>query len=214
MMLKTPPQPLLVKEGLLPLIRSQLNKYKAGWEKSFMEGFSQDENGMALPWMTYTFIEHISENLNKDQVIFEFGLGASTLFFAPKVKKIVVIESNEMWLRIMKMKLAQANINNVEIIFMEDGFINKDYEYSAKNYARIYEQKFDFIFIDSLKRFECLKKSIPALKEGGKLVLDDSERKSYKKIFKFFADKGFCKEDFFGIAPGQFYLKNTTIFYK
>jgi predicted O-methyltransferase YrrM len=199
---------------VLPLIKSQLKKYKAGWEKSFMEGFSQDEHGNALPWMTYTFIEYISQKLTKEHEIFEFGCGASTLFFAPKVKKIVVIESNAMWLRIMKEKLEEAGINNVEIIFIEDGFINKAYENSAKNYARIFGQKFDFIFIDSLKRFECLKKSIPALKPSGMLVLDDSERKSYKKIFKFFAEKNFQKEDFFGIAPGQFYLKNTTTFWK
>mgnify|MGYP003844086215 CR=1 FL=1 len=199
---------------LLPLIQSQLNQYKIGWRKSFMEGFSQDDNGAPLPWMTYTFVDYISQKLTKDDVIFEFGCGASTLFFAPKVKKIVAVESNEMWLRIMQMKLKEANITNVEIIFMADGFINKDYEYSAKNYARIHEQKFDFIFIDSLKRFECLKRSIPALKDDGFLVLDDSERKSYKKIFKFFEDKEFKKQDFFGIAPGQFYLKNTTMFWK
>lgn len=198
----------------IKLIKSQFNQYNAGWRKSFAEGFSQDENGNALPWMTYTFIEYIKKNIQPHHEIFEYGCGASTLFFAPRVKKIVALESNKMWMRLMKIKLHEAGITNVEIILMEDGFLNPDYEHFAKTYSKKFNQKFDFIFVDSLKRAECAKHSYVALKDNGMLVVDDSERKSYKKIFSFFAKKEFKKQDFFGIAPGQFYLKNTTAFWK
>jgi len=199
---------------LSPLIKSQLIKYKAGWKKSFENWFAQDENGNPLPWMTYTFIEYISKKLNKDHEIFEFGLGASTFYFAPRVKKVVVLETNPMWLRIMKERLKEANITNVEIILMEDGFNNKDYENFASKYSKDTGKKFDYIFVDSMKRHQCLKKSTYALKKNGSLILDDSERRSYKGIFKNICDKGFKKEDFFGISPGQCYLKNTTVFTK
>ena len=46
------------------------------------------------------------------------------------------------------------------------------------------------------------------------LILDDSQRKGYKKIFDFFEENGFKKQDFVGIAPGQLKLKNTTVFTK
>ena len=65
----------------------QAQQNKIGWKKSFLESFSQDAEGNALPWMTYPFIEFISKKLNLDHEIFEFGSGSSTLFFAKKVKK-------------------------------------------------------------------------------------------------------------------------------
>lgn len=188
----------------------QFNQNKAGWIKSFMEGFSQDGNGDAVPWMTYPAIEFLEKNLNKNQTIFEFGCGASTLFFAKRVKKVVGLESNQRWLEITQNLLAQASHENVKITLMADGLENNAYE----NFAKNCEEKFDFIIIDSLKRFECAKNSINALKAGGSIILDDSERSNYKKIFDFFAQNNFSKKDFFGIAPGQIRIKNTTIFYK
>lgn len=195
---------------MLPLAKSQLEKYKEGWIKSFCNSFSQDEYGNSLPWMTYPFIEFISDKLNKSHKIFEFGFGASTLFFAKKVRKVVAIESNAMWFQMMQIKIKDQSIDNIEIILMEDALLNLKYEKSAVDY----NEKFDFIFIDSLKRFECAKNSIAALKKEGMLILDDSQRKGYKKIFNFFEEQGFKKQDFVGIAPGQLKLKNTTVFTK
>ena len=157
--------------------------------------------------MTYPFIEFITEKLQPHHTIFEFGCGASTLFFAPKVAKVVALESNKKWCEIMRLKLAASALSNVELILMEDALTNSAYENFATNYG-----KFDFIIVDSLKRFDCAKNSINALKPDGALILDDSERTGYKKIFNFFAEKNFHQRNFLGIAPGQFRLKNTTIF--
>jgi predicted O-methyltransferase YrrM len=195
---------------MLPLAKSQLEKYKKGWINSFCNSFSQDESGNPLPWMTYPFIEFISDKLDKNHKIFEFGFGASTLFFAKKVTKVVAIESNAMWFKMMQIKLKDQSIKNIDIILMEDALLNPNYEKSVADY----NEKFDFIFIDSLKRFECAKNSITALKKEGMLILDDSQRKGYKKIFNFFEEQGFKKQDFVGIAPGQLKLKNTTVFTK
>ncbi len=197
------------KDGKWILAKKQFEENKAGWKKSFFDGFSQDENSAPLPWMTYPFIDFIPSKLNRNTTIFEFGCGSSTLFFAKKVKKIIALESNPRWFDIMSRKLFEFEIKNVELILMPDALENSDYENFAKNSS----QKFDFIFIDSLKRFECAKNSISAINIDGAIVLDDSERKSYKKIFDFFAENNFQKQDFFGIAPGQIRIKNTTVFW-
>ncbi|OFW86454.1 MAG: hypothetical protein A2794_01515 [Alphaproteobacteria bacterium RIFCSPHIGHO2_01_FULL_40_8] len=187
------------------MIKEQFQKNKSGWIKSFIEGFSQDENGEALPWMTYPAIEFLQKNLTKNHEVFEFGCGASTLFFAKRVKKIVSLETEKRWFEIIKEKLQEKN---TELNLMQNGLTNSAYE----NFAKNCQQKFDFIIIDSLKRFECATNSIHALKPGGTIILDDSERKNYRKIFDFFAERNFNKQDFFGIAPGQLRLKNTTFF--
>jgi len=191
-------------------LKEQFKKNKISWQKSFLDGFSQDENGEALPWMTYGAIEFLQKYLNKNQQVFEFGCGASTLFFAKKVKKVVGLETNKMWLSIIQNKLQQSLFDNVQINLMGDGLENDSYQNFAKNYG----EKFDLIVIDSLKRFECAKNCIEALKPNGAIILDDSERQNYRKIFDFFAEKNFQKTDFIGIAPGQLRLKNTTIFWR
>ncbi len=191
------------------MFREQFTQNKIGWKKSFLEGFSQDDAGDPVPWMTYPAIEFLKNNLNKNHEIFEFGCGASTLFFSKRVKKVVGLETNPRWLGITNSKLSQQ-CRNVEINLMEDGLTNVNYENFPKNSG----QKFDLIIVDSLKRFQCATNSITALKAGGSIILDDSERKNYQKIFDFFAANNFTRQDFFGIAPGQIRIKNTTIFTK
>ena len=194
------------------IIKQQFYENKAGWKKSFLDGFSQDENGDAVPWMSYAAIEFLKKNLNENYSVFEFGLGASTLFFSGKVKKVVSLETRESWRGMVAKMLQEKGRKNVEINLMEDGLTNKNYENFAKDYMAKSGGKFDLIIVDSLKRFECAKNSVEALKPGGAIILDDSERENYKKIFDFFAGNGFEKTDFFGIAPGQLKIKNTTIF--
>jgi precorrin-6B methylase 2 len=191
------------------MIKEQFFKNQFGWKRSSLEGFSQDGNGDYLPWMTYPAIEFLQRNLQKNHKVFEFGCGASTLFFAKKVANVFSIETNSRWLEILKEKTSDS-FNNIKITLMEDGFINNSYQ----NFLKNYQQEFDFVVIDSLKRYECAKNSIDALKKGGAIILDDSERKNYQKIFDFFAEKNFIKQDFLGIAPAQIRLKNTTFFWK
>lgn len=173
-----------------------------------MESFAQDELGNALPWMTYPFIEFIAEKLRQDYEIFEFGLGASTLFFASHVKKVTVVENDAKWCEIMKIKIAQLGLKNIEIILLSSIFDSSIYENSLRNL----EKKFDLIIVDSRKRFECVKNSYEFIKDGGALILDDSQREGYKKIFEFMHEKNFQQQDFIGIAPGQVKLKMTTMF--
>ncbi len=225
------------------MLKTQFEQNKAGWKKSFLDGFSQDENSNPVPWMTYPAIEFLKNNLTKDHEIFEYGCGASTLFFSTIVKSVTGIETNKRWMVIVEEKLLNSvakkwtpsfdgvtnysssttsqlvipsndgvHLKNSErtisISLMEDGLTNNAYENFAKNSGK----KFDLVIVDSLKRFECAKNAIDAIKPDGAVILDDSERSNYKKIFDFFAERGFKKQDFFGIAPGQLRIKNTTIF--
>ena len=198
---------------MLSEMKSQYQKNKLSWQKSFLDGFCQDENGAPLPWMTYPFIEFITPQLNKNLEIFEFGSGSSTLFFAKRVKKVIALESNAKWFEIMKLKIAEAKLDNIELILMKDALENEEYAKYAQNLAAK-GINFDLIVVDSLKRSNCVKNSILALKPSGRLILDDSERRHYGKIFEFMKDEGFKQQDFEGIAPAQLRMKNTTIFFK
>ncbi|MBM3579547.1 MAG: class I SAM-dependent methyltransferase [Alphaproteobacteria bacterium] len=150
-------------------------------------------------------MEFLEKNLHKSHEVFEFGCGTSTLFFAKRTKKVVGVETNVGWYE----SLITRGYSNIEIALMEDGLTNDAYENSAKNSG----QKFDFILIDSLKRFACARNSLAALKPAGAIILDDSQRENYKKIFDFFAEAGFTKQDFWGEEISTSRIKNTTIFF-
>ncbi len=192
------------------LIKSQFQANKLSWIKSFNSGLSQDQDGDYLPWMTYPFIDYLSLKLNNQQVIFEYGCGSSTLFFASRVSKVVALESNKLWYDIIKQKLLDANISNVELIYFDNALQDNNYELFASQY----KEKFDLVIVDSLKRFACATNSINAIKTNGAIILDDSERKNYRKIFDFFLSNNFIQKDFHGIAPGGLRIKNSTIFYR
>jgi predicted O-methyltransferase YrrM len=191
------------------MIKAQFTQNKAGWKKSFLEGISQDESGNYLPWMSYPAIEFLQKTINKSHKIFEFGCGSSTVFFAKNAGSVTSIETNKKWQEAIETKLKSANLS-AKITLMADGIDNKNYQTFPQNLP----EKFDFIIIDSIKRFFCAQNAINALKEGGTIILDDSERKNYQKIFDFFAENGFKAENFTGIEPGKLRIKKTTIFSK
>lgn len=194
------------------LIKQQFEKNKVSWVKSFISGFCQDENGDFLPWTTYQFIEFIKTKLNKEQIIFEYGSGSSTLFFAKRVKKVIALESNFDWFCFMQKKINDLELRNVELIYLDNALQNEKYENFAKEKSAEINEKFDLILIDSLKRFACARNSLQAIKPEGMVILDDSERKNYQKIFDFFAENKLTKLDFAGIAPGQLKIKNCSVF--
>ncbi len=194
-------------------IKQQYEENKISWQLSFLDGFCQDENGAPLPWMTYNFIQYLKKNLTAQDVVFEFGCGSSTLFFANRVKKVVALETRGKWLEIMQEKIKALNLKNVELILMENGLENENYATMAKNLAAkgVY---FDLVVVDSIKRSNCAQESINALKPGGKLILDDSQRSNYGKIFEFMKQHGFQSQNFEGIEPGGLKIKKSTIFYQ
>jgi protein-L-isoaspartate O-methyltransferase len=194
------------------LVKQQFQANKDGWTRSLIEGFCQDENGNSLPWMTYPFIDFIKTQLNKEQTLFEYGSGSSTLFFAKRVKQVVSLESDPDWFAFMKQKIAKLEIKNIDLIYLEGALGSADYENFAVTKSQEINQKFDIILIDSLKRSACAKNCLKALNEGGMVILDDSERKHYQKIFDFFAEKKMTRTDFLGISPAQIRVKNTSIF--
>jgi len=206
----------------ITLIKNQFNLYKKSWINSARNGFTVDENNLPIPWYVFEAIEFLKNNLNKNHIIFEFGCGASTLFFSSKVKKVISLESNRQWFEIVTSSLKNSgdflleknyfSNANCEIFLMEDALDRDEYQNFAQNYSQKNNIKFDFLIVDSLKRFECVKNSFEAIKTDGYLILDDSERPNYQKIYDFLHKNNFYYQDFIGIAPAQLRVKKTTFF--
>lgn len=176
-----------------------------GWFTAFDNQQAVDAEGQPLPWVTYSFIDFIRPRLTKELSIFEYGSGNSTLFYAKRVKKVVSVEHDQDWFN----KIVEEKAPNAEMIFTA---LEKGGTYSQK--AKLLGDKFDIIIVDGRDRVNCCKFSVDALSENGVLVLDDSERDIYQEARTFLTEKGFKELPFSGIAPGLFYNKTTSVFYK
>lgn len=176
--------------------------YDIGWYNSFKKKSPIDSNYEPLPWFTYPFIDFIKTRLKKNQTLFEFGSGNSTLFFANFVDTVISIEHNKEWYN----KLYKRIPKNVSLYLIDS---TNNYSNSIKAHKQI-----DIIVIDGEHRLECIYKSIGALSKAGVIILDDSERAEYNEGINYLLNSGFRKIDFSGISPGLFYKKLTTIFYR
>lgn len=179
--------------------------YEKGWFQSYKRQKPVDGNDQPIPWVTYTFLDFINERIRDSFNIFEYGGGSSTLFFSQKVNNLVTVEHDEEWYRQLE-KIAPKNVT----------LIYESLEYGGR-YAETPSrtgQKFHIIIVDGRDRVNCCSKSLNALHENGVIVLDDSERKQYRKASQFLKNHNFKKVDFWGIAPGVSFNKCTSIFYR
>ena len=176
-----------------------------GWFNSFKHKIPMDNSGKPLPWVTYGFIDFIEERLNKNMYVFEYGSGNSTLWYAERVASVTAVEHDKHWVE----KIQDTMPNNVEIFYQE---LKYGGEYA--NFVNQQDKMFDIIIVDGRDRVNCIKKAVMKLPPSGVIVLDDSERETYREAIDFLLDKGFKKIDFWGISPGLFYKKCTTIFYR
>ena len=176
-----------------------------GWINSFIKKEPVDKNNFPIPWVTYPAISFLSERLNHDLLIFEYGSGNSTLYYSKIVKKVIAVEHNKEWYERIKSKLAE----NSEIIF-----VNLDYGGVYCQTIKSTNQKFDIIIIDAEDRVNCIKNCLNNLSENGVIILDDSEREEYGGGIAFLNQNKFKRLDFWGISAGFIHQKATTIFYR
>lgn len=160
----------------------------------------------STPWLSPVSIEFFREYLNGTQTGAEFGSGSSTVFFAPRSKHFVSVEHYKPWFDKVTNLLKERKISNVDYLFVEkqepDSTLStaemfpgisglEDYEY-RKDYVNYFQaldaypdEYFDFILVDGRARPECVFSSLPKLKSGGLMILDNSERARYKVVFSY-----------------------------
>ncbi len=148
------------------------------------------------PWVSEKAKKWLVSFLKPNMVIFEYGSGGSTIFFARRVKKIISVEYQLSWFFGVWIALWGRGIFNFKLHLStpEKGVkIKQDYmssdpninSFSFKKFVMTIDQYtddyFDLVFIDGRARNSCIKHAIPKVKNGGYILLDDSDRKSYQK---------------------------------
>jgi hypothetical protein len=173
---------------------------KRGQTKRDKDGNCIDAEGNPIPWMTYSAIDFLS-NLDLSQAtVFEYGSGASTLFWAKRCKSVCAVEHFVPWFERMKKYI--------------DGRINIISQPDLTAYPKEIEPLglFDLIYIDGAERMPCAKAACNHLNEGGIIILDNSEW--YPQSATFLREQGFMQIDFCGFEPLNSFTSMTSIFLK
>lgn len=206
-LLKIPVIWLLKKLDLYSLYSLRINGAvrESGWFRTFREKRSVDEAGNPIPWFTYPAIEFISRRVRPDMKVFEYGSGASTLWWAQRVDAVVACEHDELWYRRVA-ELVPDNVRLRHIPLAYDG-----------GYCRAvaeYRGEFDVVALDGRDRVNCAIHALEALKPDGVIIWDNSDRPEYQPGYDLLFSKGFRRIEFAGLAPIDTVHTETSIFYR
>lgn len=176
-------------------------KYYKQWRLSQFSNSIID----ASPCITYEAKKILDIFLRKDMLVFEYGGGGSSLYFSDRAKQVFSVEHNKEWYDKINQILFNTNWKGFFIppVFqINDSDPSDPDNYSTAEKNAFYhnyvceidnfkDSYFDLIMIDGRSRPSCIKHSIPKLKKGGLLVIDDIYRDYYLKKFEATLKKDF-----------------------
>ena len=205
------------------------NNYKKDY---LLSHFSPEKlNGKRLPWMNYEVIDYLLLNIASVEKVFEYGSGQSTLFWLDHGKKVTSIEHDPAYYGQMRGQFASFGAVDYQLIEPEIDLTGamhnpssslsahsadfKGYSFSkyVESINRFPDEFFDVIVVDGRARPSCMLNSIPKLKPGGFLILDNSNRHYYlQEVAPQLI--GWNSKTFFGTVRGLLHSEQTTVYVK
>lgn len=174
-----------------------------GWFGSFKRGRSTGRGGKPVPWFVYGAIDFLQERLPPDAVVFEYGSGESTAWWAQRVLAVDSVEHNKVWLE----KIASNLPDNATLFHRK---LNEGYESAILNTGKEY----DLIVLDGRNRDKCLGHALRAVSERGVILFDDSHWEKYGKTIRYLHSINFRQLPFRGFCPIDFIPSETSLFYR
>lgn len=123
------------------------------------------------PWLTPQAIRYIESVLHKNFDVLEFGSGRSTIWFSKRVGSILSFEDDRQWFEFVNESI-KGETSNVKYILVDKS--REDYDNHFKTSIRsLPDAVIDLCLIDGCPRGLCALESIPKVKRGGFIVVDN-----------------------------------------
>ncbi|MBM3301532.1 MAG: class I SAM-dependent methyltransferase, partial [Deltaproteobacteria bacterium] len=146
-------------EGVRELVT--LVEHRYGHRETSLKGISLDRNGDPTPWYTYSAIDYLKQLDFSEKDVFEYGCGASTLFWSVRARSVTSVDDDEAWFaRIAR----QVGPHRTVLL-----------ETERERYIGAIQKKsegYDVIVIDGKHRLACAQVARRSLKPGGMIVVD------------------------------------------
>jgi precorrin-6B methylase 2 len=177
--------------------------------------------------MAFEAISELEGLLRPEDLLFEYGSGGSTLFFARRVAKVVSVEHEAGFCGEVSRRLEEEGIENVEYhcvppepaaqAAVRYGSTNAAYrKMSFWRYVTVLDTlgkiSFDWIVVDGRARVDCVRHAMAPLRPGGVLVLDNSNRSQYAPAIELL--KGWQASHYYGPVFGDYVFSQTSFFRK
>lgn len=203
-------------------------RFLPSWIRTLRDGHSPLED--RLPWMNFKVIRWLERTLTPSMSVFEYGAGGSTPFLAKRVRRLVTVEHDPRWIEPVAEVLRKDGLTNCDLILIppvEDpsrrnvpfgpwsytSMVPEAAGYSYEDYARRIDaypdESFDLVVVDGTARPSAVARSIPKVRPGGFLLLDDSNEPYVTPALPLLAD--FPRKDFVGVNPFQRYLQQSSV---
>jgi predicted O-methyltransferase YrrM len=119
-----------------------------------------------VPWITKDAVHTLEAWLDRTQRGFEWGSGNGTLWLLKRSKSLTSVEHHRAWAEQVRKRLERAGVHNADYRHVEDaGYLDVIDEFP--------DGHFDYVVVDGLFRDLATEKSIPKLRSGGRLVIDN-----------------------------------------
>ncbi len=172
------------------------------------------------PWISFGALQFLKQRIRPNHEVFEYGSGGSTFYFAQRARSVVTVESHPEWHRKLTNEITSRKLSNIvcelhpisgdrSAVFQSDAYFH-----------RVHSQLWDIILIDCYcgysetqygeTRSFAFKLSLPQVRPGGFVVLDDSWM--FPELLK--PRQGWRITDYIGPGPCRYGVTSTAIFEK
>ncbi len=171
-----------------------------GHARSVRSHCPTDGQGQPTPWFTYPAIEFLAQFDFGLKRVFEYGAGNSTLYWSSRAASVVSVESAGQWYR----DLADRIPKTVQLVYLAE---------AGKYAAEIANHPggFDIIIVDGIERMACSRIAPDHLREGGMIILDNSDW--HPQCAAILRDAGLLQVDMTGFGPVNDYTWTTSFFF-
>lgn len=198
--------------------------------------YRQEPIRSRYPWVTIGAVRWLSTFLKREDLVFEWGSGGSTLFWGSRTKAVVTIEHDRSWFNHVQTAISSARLTNCDIRLREPDGDEARFGASVSGSSTTYSSSFppyehvsfrryvteidmypdsffDLISVDGRSRPSCITHAVKKVKPGGALLLDNSERTRYQASFELL--QSWHRIDFTGPGIGPtFNVWSTTVWIK
>jgi hypothetical protein len=224
-----------IQRYALAILRSPHRQHLFKWLQSTRDAYFLDTPS---PWLTFDAISFLKKWLQQhpQPYVFEYGSGGSTLFWLRYGCKCISIEHDKQWFetvteRINRLAVKQIDYRLIEPVRLENVSAPLDpsnpqayatgdpnwQDYSFRNYVSQIDSypdgSFDLILVDGRARPSCIVHSIPKVKPGGILIIDNADRDYYfAQIRPLLAP--FKQHCFYGVGPRNVAMWQTDLYFR
>ena len=161
---------------------------------------SVDAAGEPIPWITYPAIEFLKQLDLSDKDVFEYGCGGSTIFWGRQARHVDSVEHVPEFYEMIRPTLgANCNLR-----------LERDPE-AYLHAVALRGEPYDVIVIDGHSRVRCAETVVPYLRDGGMVILDNSDW--FHQASAILRGAGLIEVDMTGFAPINDYTSATSFYF-